>query len=281
MSPEVVETLRKYASFPLEEYAVPLFTYRLLNESGRDFMTSHSNNWATSWGRIFLALRHAFEESSSGGLRGVYRTDCKVVDVVESGSGVTVEYETTRSQRERCSADLVLGADGASSTLRHLVEPETKRSYVGYVILRGMVPSSELSEETKATFYQTGAAVFPRDTPQVVAYTVPNTEPQEGEAETCLNWAWYQRKTEAELEDLMTDGQGTRYTYTLPMGRMRQEVAQAIKNQAAAGLPPQIAEAVQKTAQPFVQIVTDNIAGENCFLGGKMLLVGDAAAGQR
>lgn len=281
LGPEVVDTLRKYASFPLEEYAEQLFTYRLLNEGGRGFMQTQTNNWSTSWSRIFFALRQGFEQSSSSGLRGVYRTGCNVVDVVESGSGVNVEFETKGGQRERCSVDLVLGADGASSTLRHLVEPESKRSYVGYVALRGMVPSSDLSEETKATFYQAGAFFFPRDTAQVVAYIVPNTEPQKGEAGTCINWVWYQRKTETELEDLMTDGQGTRHTYTLPMGRMRDEVAQRIKEQAASGMAPQITEAVQKTAQPFVQVVTDNIAGENCFFGGRMLLVGDAVAGQR
>jgi hypothetical protein len=79
----------------------------------------------------------------------------------------------------------------------------------------------------------------------------------------------------------MTDDAGIRHKYTLPVGSIRQEVVDAVKKQAQREMPPQFAELIQKTAQPFIQTVTDNIAGGNSFLGGKVLLVGDAAAGQR
>lgn len=58
-------------------------------------------------------------------------------------------------------ADLVLAADGASSTIRKLLVPEVERKYVGYVAWRGTVPETELSPRArevlidKFTFYHT------------------------------------------------------------------------------------------------------------------------------
>ena len=53
------------------------------------------------------------------------------------------------------------------------------------------------------------------------------------------------------------------------------------KSHATEVLPPQFAAAVQKTQQPFIQAVTDVISPNNCYLNGKVLLVGDALAGFR
>ena len=46
-------------------------------------------------------------------------------------------------------------------------------------------------------------------------------------------------------------------------------------------LPPQFAEAVSKTQQPFIQAIADVISPKNCFMNGKVILVGDALAGFR
>ena len=279
LGPEVVETLRKYASFPLEKYAVSFTTYRMLGDDGEDLVKSSTDNWSTSWGRLFYGLRQAFEEPSREGLKTLYRTGCTATNVRDEGSTLEVDFESG-GNKEGCLADLVVGADGTSSTVRNLVERGSKRSYAGYVALRGMVPTPELSERTQTTFHRAGGFCFPQDSAQVVMYTVPSSE-QEIESGTCLNWVWYRLKTVSELEDLMTDGQGIRHTYTLPMGKMREEVARAMKKEAESGMAPQAIEVIQKTTHPFAQTVTDNIAGSNSFLGGKLLLVGDAAAGQR
>jgi hypothetical protein len=61
---EVVETLRECTSFPLERYAELLKTYRILGEQGEVLFENHSENWSTSWGRLFHGLRASFEESS-------------------------------------------------------------------------------------------------------------------------------------------------------------------------------------------------------------------------
>lgn len=277
---EVIETLRMYTSFPVEKYSEPLELNRVLNDEGGDIFNAETHDFSTSWGRLFLGLRHTFEELSSGGMKGVYRTHCTVTAVEEDQSGLKVVFNSGNNATESLVADLVIGADGASSTLRRIVEAEPQRLYAGYVGLRGMVPLSLLSERTQSTFHRTAVFSFPRNGAQVVLYPVPGSE-QDLESETCINWVWYQPKTEMELEDLMTDSHGLRHSYTLPTGSMREENIEIIKRQAEHELAPQIAEIVRKTIKPFAQAVTDNIAGQNCFLGGKMLLIGDAVAGQR
>ena len=46
-------------------------------------------------------------------------------------------------------------------------------------------------------------------------------------------------------------------------------------------LPPQFAELIQLTKEPFVQAITDVIGEKNVFMDGKVILVGDAVAGFR
>lgn len=280
LGPEIVDVLRKYTSFPLERYAVEMKTYHILDDDGNDLVkNSTSGSWATSWGRIFHGLRQTLEAASSHGTKTTYRTGCMVRDVIDEGSKLKIECGGVDEQKETFRADLVIGADGASSTLRHLLEPDSQRTYAGYVCLRGTVPTPQLSERTQTTFHQAAGFFFPQNGAQVVLYTVPSSE-EDLDSGTCLNWVWYQLKTGDELQDLMTDSQGTKHKYTLPVGSMRDELVHAAKKQVDNGFAPQAMEVIQKTTQPFVQTVTDNIAGSNCFFGGKLLLVGDAAAGQ-
>lgn len=79
----------------------------------------------------------------------------------------------------------------------------------------------------------------------------------------------------------MTDIHGKRHHITLPVGTMQPQVWEKQKAYAREVLPPQFAEAVGKTQQPFIQAITDVISPENSFLDGKVLLVGDALAGFR
>lgn len=79
----------------------------------------------------------------------------------------------------------------------------------------------------------------------------------------------------------MTDKDGKRHPITLPVGKMQPQVWDKQKKYASEVLPPQYAEAIGKTQQPFIQAITDVISPNNRFLDGKVLLVGDALAGFR
>ena len=79
----------------------------------------------------------------------------------------------------------------------------------------------------------------------------------------------------------MTDSDGKSHHVTLPIGKIRPEILESQHERARRTLPPQLAEIVTGTKEPFIQAITDVISPENVFFGGKLLLVGDALAGFR
>lgn len=114
-----------------------------------------------SWDLLYFTLRACFDGVKSsyctvptpveGEGQGTYEYSRKVTAVKDLGNEVEVSFEKEGKEgRER--ADLVVAADGPSSTVRRLLLPEVERKYVGYVAWRGTVPESEASELLKQTF---------------------------------------------------------------------------------------------------------------------------------
>ena len=78
----------------------------------------------------------------------------------------------------------------------------------------------------------------------------------------------------------MTDVDGERHHITMPPGKMRPAVWETYKQVARDRMPPQFAEVICKTKYPFAQAITDVISPKQSFLDGKVLLIGDALAGE-
>ncbi|EXJ73941.1 uncharacterized protein A1O5_02235 [Cladophialophora psammophila CBS 110553] len=205
---------------------------------------------------------------------------CNVQNIIDLGEQGEVCVTNDEGQSETLVADLIIGADGTSSTVHSIVLPQTKRTYAGYVLVRGLVPTEELSDDAIRVMDFSATLCWNRNS-QMLSYTVPARKDGPPNSHNFLNWGWYVKKTEEELNELMTDGDGQRHHYTLPQGGMRAHLADEIRMTAQDELSPQFAEAVEKTKLPFVQVVTDSGAPSNVFSDGKILLVGDAAGGQR
>lgn len=278
---EVQEFVSRYASIPPDQYAIAGNLIRILDTEGTLLISREvKRHYMTTWGQLFRVLKVGFLHSDTGGSRCEYRYSCNVSNIVERSSKVEVSFTNTAGNEETAMADLVIGADGASSTVRDLMLPGIKRTYAGYVLLRGLVPIEQLSDSAVKVLDRSGTICLNRNS-QTLSYTVPGTATFPPEESISLNWGWYCATSEEELAELMTDVNSVRHTFTLPPGGMRSHLAEEIRTRAQSELAPQFAEAVGKTKAPFVQVVTDAWAGENVFQGGKVLLVGDAAAGQR
>jgi 2-polyprenyl-6-methoxyphenol hydroxylase-like FAD-dependent oxidoreductase len=245
----------------------------------------------TSWDLLYHLLRWRVEGLQSEYVKGLdadnrpkasYQNGCTVTAFEDSGEKVKLSWTQKDLGEQSCEADLVIGADGASSTIRRFLLPDVERKYVGYVAWRGTVPETRLSDQARevleekfAFYHSTGI--------QILSYLIPGKNGTIEPGHRLLNWVWYCNYKDGSdsLEELMTDVNGRRHALTLPVGTMNPDAWLKQKAHASDVLPPQYAEAVHKTEQPFIQAITDVISPQNSFFDGKVLLVGDALAGFR
>jgi 2-polyprenyl-6-methoxyphenol hydroxylase-like FAD-dependent oxidoreductase len=210
----------------------------------------------------------------------------KVTSIEERGEKVVVSYTTAHSEGT-LEADFAVGADGPNSTVRDKLQPDVRRTYAGYVALRGTVPEDQVSSRTRDTFSER-FTFFHTQGIQILAYLIPGGNGTLQPGKRLINFVYYTNlpsksldEPSEELAELMTDIDGLRHRITMPPGKTNPKAWQKQKEIAKERLPPQFAEIVRATKKPFVQAITDVIAPTNEFMGGKVVLVGDALAGFR
>ena len=263
-----------------------------LDIDGNVIHKEHSVQKMTSWDLLYYLLRANFDRVESeycklpGPIEGEgeakYEYGHVVTGLKNKEEHVEIEFQDRDGKQGSTSADLVIGADGSSSTIRKVLLPDVKRTYAGYVAWRGTIPETEASQAAKDAFvekfafYHTGGV-------QILSYTIPGPNGALEPGKRLINWVWYINYAEdsQDFADLMTDSQGKRHHNTLPIGSMRPEIWTKQPAYAKQILPPQFAEIVTKTKHPFIQAITDVIAPRNVFFDGKVLLIGDAVAGFR
>lgn len=113
----------------------------------------------TSWDLSYYLLRANYDGVESEYCKvpaahpedgkAVHLHDHKVIDLHDEGDRVKVVFEKKNGERGSISGDLVVGADGPSSTIRNLFIPEVERKYAGYCALRGTVPEEEATEAAR------------------------------------------------------------------------------------------------------------------------------------
>lgn len=281
---------------------MPSFKRLYLNQKGDIIHEQESRQDMTSWDLCYYLLRASYDGVGSeylseagkevpagreGDGRVEYRAGCEVTGVQDVGRGVRVRY-TKRGEdgvvlgEEEIVADLLVAADGPSSTIRKLLEPSVERTYAGYCVIRGTVPEEEASQEARDVFLNR-FCFFHAPGIQNLTYTIAGVNGNTSPGHRLLNFVWYANFPQGgeELERIMTDKEGRRRHVTIPPGMMSWDAWELLKGKAMDRLPPQMAEMAQKTKEPFVQAITDVIAPKNLYMGDKVVLLGDALAGFR
>ena len=130
----------------------------------------------TSWAVIYHRLRANFDAYASSfcpdppkptSNDGIVMFDLgkRATALTPNAEGVSISFEDIlKNEQGVIQADLVILADGASSSLRSSLFPSLERKYAGYVALRGTVIESDVSEHCQKVF-----------DPNLTYYSFPNS----------------------------------------------------------------------------------------------------------
>jgi 2,6-dihydroxypyridine 3-monooxygenase len=184
--------------------------------------------------------------------------------------GVSIRFADGSEVR----SDLLVCADGISSSSRRLLLPEVTPRYAGYVGWRGVVPEGQL---TSATYGALHDALTYQLLPgsHILVYPIPGLDGAVELGRRLMNMVWYRNVPEPELPAFLTDRTGRRRAVSLPPGAATDDVVGEMRQFAARHLAPPIVEMVTSVAEPFVQAVFDIDVPR--MAGGRACLIGDAA----
>jgi 2,6-dihydroxypyridine 3-monooxygenase len=222
----------------------------------------------SSWNRIYRTLMDCL-----GGNR--YHLDHEIVEFEPGGQDVRVRFADGTSS----DWDMVVCADGVASTARRLLLGDIDPRYAGYVAWRGTLGEGSLSPNAfdaldDAITYQLLADSH------ILVYPIPGRAGEVEPGRRLTNFVWYRNVAEGdELSDLMTDRSGARHTGSLPPGAVQDRHRDEMVATATAELAPVIAEVVERTEQPFIQVVFDVEVPAMAF--GRIALMGDGAFAAR
>jgi len=217
----------------------------------------------TSWNMLYGVLRDAVPDEC------VHAGET-LVRVEQAGGQVRAHFAGGRIE----TGDLLVGADGARSTVRELMLPDLRPAYAGYVAWRGLVPEGALGAADRALLdgvfaFQHGIAHM------LLEYGVPGADGATAPGRRRWNWVWFRRVAEDMLPAFLTDRDGRTHPFSLPPGALPDAPGEALRADADAMLAPPFRALVHATAEPFIQAILDLAVPRMVF--GRILLLGDAA----
>lgn len=235
-----------------------------LDRAGNVVQRTWQPQTQTSWNMLYETMRRALPDDC-------VHSGATLVHVEQEGERVRAHFADGRSEE----GDLLVGADGARSTVRTQLLPHVAPAYAGYVAWRGLVPEPDLDPDSRALL--DGVFAFQQgDDHMLLEYLVPGEDGATQAGRRRWNWVWYRKVDPALLPALLTDRDGRPHAFSLPPGALPEARARALRADADAHLAPPFRALVHGTAEPFIQAILDLAAPRMLF--GRVVLLGDAAS---
>ena len=235
-----------------------------LERDGSILATRELPQVLSSWSRLYQLLRTALPASALCG--GVTARS-----VTQTNHGVTLQCDDGAEYH----ADLLIASDGLRSLVRRQLAPAIVPQYAGYVGWRGVCDENVLSQSTLNTVFGRFAFALPAGE-QLIGYPVAGAGNATAVGARRFNFVWYRpAPSDAALAALQTDADGVHYPTGIPPNKVAWQQVAAMRSAARTLLAPQFAEIIEKTAQPFLQPISDLCSERIAF--GRVLLMGDAA----
>lgn len=218
----------------------------------------------TSWNALYSSLLSAFPAEH-------YHRGKTLVDLTQNEHRVTAMF----ADGSAAEGDLLIGADGAGSSVRSVVLPGAAPAYSGYVVWRGLVDEQQLPDFAKTELYED--FVFQQDPESLMLeYMVPGVSGSVKPGERRFNWLWYLKAAPGpELDAVLTDNNGHRRSHSIPPGTLAAGQEAYIREMAERLVNPAFRELIRQTRDIFVQAILDFQVPQMVF--GRVLLTGDAA----
>ncbi|WP_431231719.1 FAD binding domain-containing protein [Mycolicibacterium psychrotolerans] len=236
----------------------------------RDGGVVHRENasWTyTSWGTFYRALLSDFGTAH-------YHYGEYACGFSQDDDRATVRFVSGTT----ASADLVVFADGITSTARQRFDPEATLTYSGYIGWRGTVPWAALSAQTRevlddAITYD----VVPHS--HITMYPIPGEDGLDVK-HRLMNYVWY-RNVEAgpDLTEMLIDKRGFHGSVSVHPGQVQDRYIDEMRRAAAELFAPAVTEVVQATEMPYLQVLSD--VRTSRMAQGRVALIGDAACASR
>jgi 2-polyprenyl-6-methoxyphenol hydroxylase-like FAD-dependent oxidoreductase len=218
----------------------------------------------TSWNMLYGAMKRALPAEHVHAGETLTRFE-------QEGEQIHAHFASGRVE----TGDLLIGADGARSSVRGQLMPGHAPAYAGYVAWRGLVPESQLPHAAAEVLGQ--AFAFQQGTDHLMLeYLVPGEDESTAPGRRRWNWVWY-RKVAAgnDIGALLTDRGGVRHAFSLPPGAARDEAISEMRRASSELLAPTFQRLVEATEEPFVQAILDLQVPQMVF--GRAVLLGDSA----
>jgi 2,6-dihydroxypyridine 3-monooxygenase len=255
------------AGVRLEDFCSTTDWIRFLHPDGSVRFQQEHRYVFSSWNAVYRALMTGFPAQH-------YHLGCEMLSFRDTGPEVEVTFAGTGPRR----VDLLVCADGITSSARARLLPGASPRYAGYVAWRGVLPVSELGADAfdrlhDAITYQQLAAGH------ILVYPIPAPEGSVRARDQLMNMVWYRNVPHGELERVLTDRHGQTRPVSVPPGLVPPDLVRQLRDEARGLLAPAIADFVLRVEEPFIQAVFDIDVPQMAF--GRVCLLGDAAFAAR
>ena len=249
------------AHFPIDKISVGAPYWRYLSQTDEIVFEEPSNLRFTSWNTLYESLLGSLEPSR-------YHMGAAVTSFTQDEKGVVVAL----SNGDAIPCDLLVCAEGISSTTRQLLMKDVQPQYSGYIGWRGTITPEELSSAAADAIRDSISWSSPPNN-QILVYPIPSLFESQSDLH---NWIWYRNINEgSDLEWLLTDRTGVLRQLSVAAGSVRQQAIDEMKLESESILSPSFAEIVNKTKEPFIQVIVDLEVPQMAL--GRVCLIGDAA----
>jgi 2-polyprenyl-6-methoxyphenol hydroxylase-like FAD-dependent oxidoreductase len=261
--PELKAILRAVGLDPDHDLGIEVTTRLMFARNGRVTHRVPVTQTMTAWDRVFFLLKAALPDAQ-------YHCG-KELRAIEQGDTVVAHF----ADGSLAQGDVLIGADGIRSSVRHQYLPDVAPLYAGYTAWRGLVNEDDFPPALHAELFAYFGFCLP-DNEQMLGYPVAGPDNDLRPGHRRYNFVWYRPASEDhELPRLLTDGSGRTHTLSIPPPLIARDVIADMRKASAEVLAPQFDAMVSLCTQPFLQPIYDLEVPRMAF--GRVALLGDAA----